>query len=202
MVCLFLRSVLELRCLLRSRRRLLDLTLSLFLSLSLDQASTSMDYGVPSTSFPTTRPRGRISAGTRSTRSFSPTTISAQSLVSVPLDASFLPNTYPLLFHLKPRARALAEVVPQPSEYLPSPSSRSTFHRSSPLRFLPASLLFFSQFNPTGAEPVPESPLLYVVKDSEYLVPPSELARGTGVGDRATITFEAGKTYRLRFVNS
>ncbi|KAL7410796.1 ferro-O2-oxidoreductase [Mrakia frigida] len=60
---------------------------------------------------------------------------------------------------------------------------------------------FLNRFNPTGAEPVPESPLLYVVKDSEYLVPPSELARGTGVGDRATITFEAGKTYRLRFVN-
>lgn len=61
---------------------------------------------------------------------------------------------------------------------------------------------FLNRFNPAGAEPVPESSVLYVVKDGEYLVPPSELAKGTGVGDRATITFEAGKTYRLRFVNS
>lgn len=61
---------------------------------------------------------------------------------------------------------------------------------------------FLNRFNPTGAEPVPESSLLYVASNGSYLVPQADLAQGTGVSDRATINFVPGKTYRLRFINS
>ncbi|KAL7413963.1 Cupredoxin [Mrakia frigida] len=60
---------------------------------------------------------------------------------------------------------------------------------------------FLNRFNPTGAEPVPESSLLYVASNGSYLVPQADLAQGTGVSDRATINFVPGKTYRLRFIN-
>ena len=61
---------------------------------------------------------------------------------------------------------------------------------------------FLNRWNPTGAEPVPESSLLYIAKDGKYLNTQEELSAGTGVSNRATLNFEKGKTYRLRIINS
>ncbi|ORY53401.1 Cupredoxin [Leucosporidium creatinivorum] len=52
---------------------------------------------------------------------------------------------------------------------------------------------FMNIFNPTGAEPVPNSAAIYVAN-----------ANGTyldGFNENVTIPFEAGKTYRLRIIN-
>ena len=84
---------------------------------------------------------------------------------------------------------------------------------------------FISISNPGGAEPVPstysrrvllvhdadnwdtEAPLMYFSQNGQYL-PPKEgsqtsgAASATGFNENATISFEPGKTYRLRIVNS
>ncbi|KAG8856957.1 ferroxidase fet3 [Tulasnella sp. 330] len=51
---------------------------------------------------------------------------------------------------------------------------------------------FLNIANPTGAEPVPDSGLIYFTQNGEYL---------PGFNDNATLPFEAGKTYRLRVIN-
>jgi len=51
---------------------------------------------------------------------------------------------------------------------------------------------FLSPYNPTGAEPVPESGLIYFFHGKELL---------PGFNDGASITFVPGKKYRLRIVN-
>ncbi|WVR04856.1 hypothetical protein IAU60_001868 [Kwoniella sp. DSM 27419] len=56
--------------------------------------------------------------------------------------------------------------------------------------------------NPTGAEPVPQSAIAYVAKDGKYIHTQEELSQGVGVGDNATINFEAGKTYKIHIVNT
>nr|AHD24915.1 putative laccase 2 [Flammulina velutipes] len=64
---------------------------------------------------------------------------------------------------------------------------------------------FISISNPGGAEPVPESGLVYFAKDGAYLGPKSGTSTTTGsVGfnENSTLPFEAGKTYRLRVVNT
>jgi iron transport multicopper oxidase len=66
---------------------------------------------------------------------------------------------------------------------------------------------FISRANPGGAEPVPDSSLIYFVRgtDASYLPPISGTTSGAGnVGfnENATLPFEAGKTYRLRVINT
>lgn len=61
---------------------------------------------------------------------------------------------------------------------------------------------FLSVFNPTGAEPVPPSAIMYTMQNGQYVTPVADLNQGIDVGDRMTINFEAGKTYRLRFINA
>ncbi|PRP75518.1 ferroxidase, multicopper oxidase [Planoprotostelium fungivorum] len=51
---------------------------------------------------------------------------------------------------------------------------------------------FLSEFNPTGAEPVPDHGLIYYYHGAD-LIP--------GFNDDAKIKFEAGKKYRLRIIN-
>lgn len=60
---------------------------------------------------------------------------------------------------------------------------------------------FLTWKNPTGAEPVPESALIYIAQRDKYLHTNEELSAGVGTNDNAFIPFEAGKTYRLRFIN-
>lgn len=57
---------------------------------------------------------------------------------------------------------------------------------------------FLTWTNPTGAEPVPESALIYVAKDGKYI---GNVATGESTNDNAKIHFEAGKKYRLRIIN-
>ncbi|WOO80563.1 Iron multicopper oxidase fer1 [Vanrija pseudolonga] len=59
---------------------------------------------------------------------------------------------------------------------------------------------FLNWRNPTGAEPVPESALIYIAKDGKYLHTNQEISSGVGNNDNATITFEPGKTYRIRVI--
>lgn len=61
---------------------------------------------------------------------------------------------------------------------------------------------FLHWTNPTGAEPVPESALMYVIdKDGNYLGGADKVTDGSVTNDNAKIPFEAGKTYRIRIVN-
>ena len=55
-----------------------------------------------------------------------------------------------------------------------------------------------SKYNPTGAEPVPDSLLIYAAKGETYL-PSNENVK---FNDDLSISFEAGKTYRLRILNT
>ncbi|BGP42823.1 ferroxidase fet3 [Rhodotorula kratochvilovae] len=57
---------------------------------------------------------------------------------------------------------------------------------------------FMNKFNPTGAEPVPDSLLIYAAQNGSYL-PSNEDVR---FNDNLSIPFEAGKTYRLRVINT
>jgi iron transport multicopper oxidase len=66
---------------------------------------------------------------------------------------------------------------------------------------------FISRANPGGAEPVPDSGLIYFVHGNEtkYLPPidgTSSGAGNVGFNENATLPFQPGKTYRLRVVNT
>ncbi|KAI0770810.1 Fet3 protein [Irpex lacteus] len=65
---------------------------------------------------------------------------------------------------------------------------------------------FISVANPGGAEPVPDSAVLYFAQGDKYLPPidgtSSGVASGVGFNENATLPFEAGKTYRLRIINT
>jgi len=68
---------------------------------------------------------------------------------------------------------------------------------------------FISIKNPGGAEPVPDAPLVYFAKGTSYLGPVASAAPGVypttshvGFNQNATLPFEAGKTYRLRIINT
>ncbi|KAJ7512531.1 Fet3 protein [Mycena galericulata] len=65
---------------------------------------------------------------------------------------------------------------------------------------------FVNIANPGGAEPVPDAGLIYFAQNGTYLGPRSGTSpeSGTSVGfnENATLPFEAGKTYRLRIVNT
>ncbi|BGP19389.1 ferroxidase fet3 [Rhodosporidiobolus nylandii] len=56
---------------------------------------------------------------------------------------------------------------------------------------------FMNKYNPTGAEPVPDSLLIYAAQNGSYLGKDGAAAFNTDLN----IPFEAGKTYRLRVVN-
>lgn len=68
---------------------------------------------------------------------------------------------------------------------------------------------FISKSNPGGAEPVPDSALIYFIRgnDTTYLPPIS--GKGSdgptstvGFNENGTMPFEPGKTYRLRVINT
>ncbi|KAH9478002.1 Iron multicopper oxidase fer1 [Psilocybe cubensis] len=66
---------------------------------------------------------------------------------------------------------------------------------------------FVNIANPGGAEPVPDSALIYFAQNSTYLGPvagssPSSVTSAVGFNENATLPFEPGKTYRLRIVNT
>ncbi|GAA5959158.1 hypothetical protein JCM21900_001410 [Sporobolomyces salmonicolor] len=57
---------------------------------------------------------------------------------------------------------------------------------------------FMNKFNPTGAEPIPDSLLIYAAQNATYL-PSNENVQ---FNSNLSIPFEAGKTYRLRVINT
>ncbi|CAL1708876.1 unnamed protein product [Somion occarium] len=66
---------------------------------------------------------------------------------------------------------------------------------------------FISVANPGGAEPVPDSALIYFAQNATYLGPiagtsPDPVTAAVGFNENATLSFEPGKTYRLRVVNT
>ncbi|KAE9398315.1 ferroxidase [Gymnopus androsaceus JB14] len=65
---------------------------------------------------------------------------------------------------------------------------------------------FINIANPGGAEPIPDSALIYFAQNASYLGPisgtdPSPTTAAVGFNENSTLPFEAGKTYRLRIVN-
>ncbi|KAJ8585102.1 Fet3 protein [Rhizopogon salebrosus TDB-379] len=65
---------------------------------------------------------------------------------------------------------------------------------------------FISIANPGGAEPIPDSALVYFSQNGSYLAPipgsnPSPVTSAVGFNENATLPFEPGKTYRLRVIN-
>lgn len=60
---------------------------------------------------------------------------------------------------------------------------------------------FMTWSNPSGAEPVPESAVIYLMHNNTYINTQSELSSGQGVSDNAILPFQAGKKYRIRVIN-
>ncbi|WRT64797.1 uncharacterized protein IL334_001731 [Kwoniella shivajii] len=60
---------------------------------------------------------------------------------------------------------------------------------------------FLTWHNPTGAEPVPDSALIYLVKNGQYYPSPEAVASGAATNDNLSIPFEAGKKYKMRVIN-
>ncbi|CCM05087.1 uncharacterized protein FIBRA_07294 [Fibroporia radiculosa] len=65
---------------------------------------------------------------------------------------------------------------------------------------------FVSIANPGGAEPIPDAPLMYFAQGDTYLGPkagsnPYPVTAAVGFNENATLSFEPGKTYRLRIAN-
>ncbi|KAK1215897.1 ferroxidase fet3, partial [Marasmius sp. AFHP31] len=66
---------------------------------------------------------------------------------------------------------------------------------------------FINIKNPGGAEPVPDSGLVYFAQNASHLPPiagksPSATTSSVGFNENATLPFQPGKTYRLRVVNT
>ncbi|THG94600.1 hypothetical protein EW026_g6904 [Hermanssonia centrifuga] len=66
---------------------------------------------------------------------------------------------------------------------------------------------FINVANPGGAEPVPDSSLIYFAQNASYLGPiagthPHPTTAAVGFNENATLPFQPGKTYRLRIVNT
>ncbi|KAG6872477.1 hypothetical protein C0995_009411 [Termitomyces sp. Mi166 len=65
---------------------------------------------------------------------------------------------------------------------------------------------FISIANPGGAEPVPDSALIYFAQNASYLGPISgtsaPVISAVGFNENASLPFTPGKTYRLRIVNT
>lgn len=65
---------------------------------------------------------------------------------------------------------------------------------------------FINIANPGGAEPIPDSALIYFSQNGSYLPPisgsnPSPVTSAVGFNENSTLPFEPGKTYRLRIIN-
>ncbi|OAX35604.1 Fet3 protein [Rhizopogon vinicolor AM-OR11-026] len=66
---------------------------------------------------------------------------------------------------------------------------------------------FINIANPGGAEPIPDSALMYFSQNGSYLAPisgskPSPVTSAVGFNENATLPFQPGKTYRLRVINT
>ncbi|KAG1862535.1 Fet3 ferroxidase [Suillus subalutaceus] len=76
------------------------------------------------------------------------------------------------------------------------------YHEEQPV----LSAAFINIANPAGAEPIPDSALIYFSQNGSYLPPipgsnPSPVTSAVGFNENATLPFEPGKTYRLRIIN-
>lgn len=60
---------------------------------------------------------------------------------------------------------------------------------------------FLVWWNPTGAEPVPQSALVYIANGEKYLSSYEDLMSGKGTNDEAVLPFEKGKKYKIRVIN-
>ncbi|ORX38813.1 Cupredoxin [Kockovaella imperatae] len=60
---------------------------------------------------------------------------------------------------------------------------------------------FMSWKNPTGAEPIPDSAVIYVLHNDTYYPSPESISNGSATNNNAKIHFEPGQTYRIRIVN-
>lgn len=60
---------------------------------------------------------------------------------------------------------------------------------------------FLNWKNPTGAEPVPKSAMLYLAHNDSYIHSNDDLSKAVGTNNDAALTFEAGKKYRIRIIN-
>ncbi|CAD6564626.1 MAG: ferroxidase fet3 [Tremellales sp. Tagirdzhanova-0007] len=60
---------------------------------------------------------------------------------------------------------------------------------------------FLNWRNPTGAEPIPDSAVIYVAKNGSYFPSQDAITSGSAVSNNATIPFEAGKSYKIRVIN-
>ncbi|WVQ83313.1 hypothetical protein IAT38_005452 [Cryptococcus sp. DSM 104549] len=60
---------------------------------------------------------------------------------------------------------------------------------------------FLTWDNPTGAEPVPDSAITYLVKDGKYYPSAEDVASGAATNENLSIPFEAGKKYKIRVIN-
>ncbi|KAJ7784867.1 Fet3 protein [Mycena maculata] len=65
---------------------------------------------------------------------------------------------------------------------------------------------YISPSNPTGIEPVPDSPLIYFAHNGTNLGPKAgsypDTGSVVGFNENATLPFQPGKTYRLRVINT
>lgn len=66
---------------------------------------------------------------------------------------------------------------------------------------------FINIANPGGAEPIPNSAIVYFAQNASYLGPitgrtPAGVTSAVGFNENATLPFVPGKTYRLRIVNT
>ncbi|KIJ61411.1 multicopper oxidase [Hydnomerulius pinastri MD-312] len=66
---------------------------------------------------------------------------------------------------------------------------------------------FINIANPGGAEPVPDSALIYFAQNATYLPPipgmsPSPVTSAVGFNENSTLPFVPGRTYRLRVINT
>ncbi|KAG6332533.1 hypothetical protein ID866_6557 [Astraeus odoratus] len=66
---------------------------------------------------------------------------------------------------------------------------------------------FISIANPGGAEPIPDSALIYFAQNATYLPPisgssPSGATSAVGFNENSTLPFVPGRTYRLRVINT
>ncbi|KAL4068587.1 Ferroxidase [Scleroderma yunnanense] len=66
---------------------------------------------------------------------------------------------------------------------------------------------FISIADPGGAEPIPDSALMYFAQNSSYLPPiagtsPSPVTAAVGFNENSTLPFVAGRRYRLRIINT